>query len=89
MKVPLRLLEPWLRICARQLSFAFASDEVIARLVNTHFLQTGRTLRFCHARDLLVLVQHQCQFHGLPPVVTDELLDEAVATDCFGDQEAR
>lgn len=78
-----------LRNSAEQLQLTFASDEVIARLLEVHFLQTKRSIRFCHARDLLVLVQHQCEFHGLPPVITHELLDEAVATYFFaGEAEA-
>ena len=78
-----------LRICAEQLLLQFADEQVISRLLSRHFQATGRTLRFCHARDLLTLVQHQCQFHELPNVVTNELLDEAVATYFFGDDRPR
>lgn len=75
-------------ISAEQLQLTFAHDGVVDELIETHFLRTGRTIRFCHARDLLVLVKHQCEFHELPPVVTHDLMQEAVATYFFGEEAA-
>jgi hypothetical protein len=70
-------------ISAEQLQLTFQHERVIPRLLEIHFARANRPIRFCHARDLLVLVQHQCEFLGLPSVITDELLDEAVATYFF------
>jgi hypothetical protein len=68
---------------ASKLELTLADPQVAVRLIQKHFVAGGRPLRHCHSRDLLVLVKHQCEFHGLPGVVTDELLDEAVATYFF------
>lgn len=68
---------------ASRLGLTFSDPQLAVRFLQRHFAEAGRTIRFCHARDLLVLVQHQCDFHGLPPVVTEELLDESVATYFF------
>lgn len=68
---------------ATKLELTLADPEIAVRLIQRHFTTANRTLRFCHARDLLVLVQHHCDYHGLPPVVTEPLLDEAVATYFF------
>ncbi len=76
-----------LLLSAEQLRLTFDDGQVIPDLVRKHFVQAGRAMRFCHARDLLVLVQHHCDFHSLPPVITRELFDEAVAAYFFGDPE--
>jgi hypothetical protein len=68
---------------ASKLGLTLSDPQLAVRLLQRHFEAVGRTLRFCHARDLLVLVQHHCEFHNLPLVVTEPLLDEAVATYFF------
>lgn len=70
-------------VMAGKLGLTLSEPQLAVRLIERHFVTPDRPLRYCHARDLLVLVKHQCEFHGLPPVVTDELLDEAVATYFF------
>jgi predicted ATPase with chaperone activity len=52
--------------------------EVIEYLLKKHYLPIGRSLRFCHPRDLLRQVATHCSFRGLPPVVTATALDAAV-----------
>jgi predicted ATPase with chaperone activity len=68
---------------ATKLGLTLADPHIAEHLIQQHFSAANRTLRFCHARDLLVLVQHHCEYHGLPAVVTEPLLDEAVATYFF------
>ena len=62
---------------ARALGLA-CEPAVIDYLISTHYQHRQRPLRFCHARDLLSLVCNACTFNGFPPVVTVELLDQAV-----------
>ncbi|REJ90780.1 MAG: AAA family ATPase [Planctomycetota bacterium] len=62
---------------ARSLGLA-CEPTVIDYLISTHYERPQRPLRFCHARDLLSLICNACAFNGLPPVVTVELLNEAV-----------
>ncbi|MEX2113305.1 MAG: AAA family ATPase [Pirellulales bacterium] len=41
-------------------------DEAITDLIQTHYVAAGRSLRCCHARDLLLQIKHYCEFKGLP-----------------------
>jgi len=47
-------------------------------LLEEHFNRAGRSLRYCHARDLLGQVLHACRFQERAPAVTDSALDAAV-----------
>jgi len=47
-------------------------------LLEHHFRPLKRTLRCCHARDLLNQVQDYCRFRNVPLAVTTETLDAAV-----------
>lgn len=57
----------------------FACDEqAVTYLIDTHYRQADRPLRFCHPRDLLRQVRNYCEFHALPIEVTTETVDVAV-----------
>ena len=43
-----------------------------------HFGDEGRAPRFCHARELVQQVVSFCEFHELPPVLSNKALDVAV-----------
>ena len=47
-------------------------------LINVHYKAAGRTIRFCHARDLLHQVRVFCEFHEQPVTLTNEAIDAAV-----------
>ena len=55
------------------------SEEDVEYLLQRHYRETGRELRFCHPRDLLRMIANTCEFHGHDPTVTAEELDRAVA----------
>jgi hypothetical protein len=54
------------------------TDGDVEYLLQRHYRETGRPMRFCHPRDLLRMIANACQFQGLPPVVTHDALDGAV-----------
>ena len=47
-------------------------------LIEKYFTATGRAMRCCHPRDLLLQVRSYCSYHDLPFEMTDEALDFAV-----------
>jgi len=51
--------------------------ESVDYLIEKHYQETGRAMRFCHARDLLNQVRVYCEFLERPPAVTRESLDAA------------
>ncbi len=51
---------------------------VVEGLLARHYRDAVRTLRFCHARDLLLQAKHFCLFHEQPMVLTPAILDVAV-----------
>jgi predicted ATPase with chaperone activity len=53
-------------------------DDAIEYLLSRHFGETGRPLRYCHPRDLLLQVKAYCEFHDQPLVLTPKSLDVAV-----------
>jgi hypothetical protein len=53
-------------------------SEAVDRLIDKHFTATGRPLRFCHPRDLLLQVLNYCKYHKRPAEMTDEYFDRAV-----------
>jgi hypothetical protein len=53
-------------------------EDAVEYLLATHFTAAGRPMRYCHPRDLLLQVRSFCEFHELPPVLTDKSLDVAV-----------
>ena len=54
------------------------TPEAVEYVLDTHYRQTGRGMRFCHPRDLLRQIQHRATLHDLPTDVTPEGLDAAV-----------
>jgi predicted ATPase with chaperone activity len=53
-------------------------EEAVEYLLTRHYGETGRPLRYCHPRDLLLQVKAYCEFHDQPLVLTPKSLDVAV-----------
>jgi predicted ATPase with chaperone activity len=53
-------------------------DGALDQLIKTHYVDTGRPLRCCHARDLLRQVKHYCEFKGYPPEMATKHIEVAV-----------
>ncbi|OHB71750.1 MAG: AAA family ATPase [Planctomycetes bacterium RBG_13_63_9] len=51
--------------------------KVLDYLVQSHYTATGRSLRFCHPRDLLHQVRVYCDFLDRPAAITREAIDAA------------
>ncbi len=62
---------------ATDLGFRF-DPQIVDYLLEKHFRQSTRHLRFCHARDLLHQVKNLCEFHEQEFVLTETNLDIAV-----------
>ena len=67
------LVEQW----TTRLGLEFKEDAV-EYLLTKHFAETGRPLRYCHPRDLMLQVKAFCEFHDLPLVLNAKALDVAV-----------
>lgn len=61
----------------RQLGLV-STPEVLAAMLERHFHSVGRSLRFCHPRDLLRQISDYCIANEQPPVVTGEIIDEVM-----------
>ncbi|WP_437230678.1 AAA family ATPase [Planctomicrobium sp. SH661] len=73
--------EPQFRKLFRSLTakLEFNHDEtVIDYLIETHYRQANRSLRFCHPRDLLRQMENRCSLHQMERVLNREAIDEAV-----------
>ena len=64
------------RLAAQQ-GFSF-DPRIVEYLLGKHFRSTGRGLRFCHARDILLQVKNLCEFHDQPLKLTENNIDVAV-----------
>ena len=53
-------------------------EDAVEYLLTRHYGETGRPLRYCHPRDLLLQVKAYCEFHDQPLVLTPKSLDVAV-----------
>jgi hypothetical protein len=62
---------------AKRMGIAY-DEAAVDYLVQKHYRQAERQLRFCHVRDLLEQVYNACDFRGQPLVVTQQNLDTAV-----------
>jgi hypothetical protein len=51
--------------------------EPVDYLIETYYRRTGRELRFCHPRDLLLQVRNYCAYHGRPFEMTRDNIDTA------------
>jgi len=52
--------------------------ETVDYLIENHYQRTGRPLRFCHPRDLLMQVRNYCIYHNRPLELLPEYVDRAV-----------
>jgi hypothetical protein len=52
--------------------------EAVHYLVQTHYTPHSRSLRRCHARDLLVQIKNYCAYFGRPIELRPDYLDRAV-----------
>jgi len=52
--------------------------EAVDYLIEHHYRRTGRPMRFCHPRDLLMQVRNYCIYHHRPLELLPEYLDKAV-----------
>jgi predicted ATPase with chaperone activity len=53
-------------------------ESAVDYLLQTHYRAAGRSLRFCHPRDLLHQIRTLCTFLDMPAVVHQQTLDAAV-----------
>jgi predicted ATPase with chaperone activity len=65
------------RMMAPKLGFEY-DEQVIDELIEKHYRQTGRPMRCCHPRDLLLQVRSFCAYKGSPTALTSEYLEMAV-----------
>ncbi|MBC8351960.1 MAG: AAA family ATPase [Planctomycetes bacterium] len=62
---------------AAQMGFSF-DPKIVDYLLEKHYRSTGRGLRFCHARDVLLQVKNLCEFHEQTFVLTETNVDVAI-----------
>ncbi len=65
------------RVIAPKMGFEYRSEPV-DYLIETHYKKTGRPLRFCQPRDLLLQVRNYCVYDNSPLEMTNEYFDKAV-----------
>jgi hypothetical protein len=53
-------------------------EDVFAYLIERHYQRTGRPMRCCHPRDLLLQVKNFCNFNGIQAEMTNDTMDFAV-----------
>jgi MoxR-like ATPase len=63
---------------AAAMGIACAPQDVVY-LLDQHYRATGRGMRFCHPRDLLRQIENYCLLVEIPPEVTPDRIDVAVA----------
>jgi predicted ATPase with chaperone activity len=64
-------------IMAKGFGIAYRKEPV-DYLIETYYRKTGRPLRFCQPRDLLLQVRNYCLYYNRAPELTPEYLDRAV-----------
>lgn len=52
--------------------------DAVDYLIEKHFRSAGRSMRYCHPRDLLLQVRNICEFHDCPYELSNEAFDVAV-----------
>jgi hypothetical protein len=52
--------------------------EAVHYLIQTHYMPYGRSLRRCHARDLLAQIKNYCTYSGKPMELRPDYLDRVV-----------
>jgi hypothetical protein len=59
-------------------AMGFIVDEAaVDYLIDTYYKKTGRGMRYCHPRDLLLQVRNRCLFNNTPLELTEEAFDYA------------
>ena len=53
------------------------SDDAFDHLLTKSYVETGRPMRYCQPRDLLLQVKNFCEFHDQPLVLTGKALEVA------------
>jgi predicted ATPase with chaperone activity len=53
-------------------------EATVNYLLSKHYTAHGRSLRYCHPRDLLRQVYNYCRFRNIPLAVTQQSIDTAV-----------
>ncbi len=66
-----------LRAMAESMSVQY-DDAQGAYLLSRYFGSGQRSLRYCHARDLMLQARTACEFQGRPPAFVPEIIDQAV-----------
>ena len=65
------------RVMGEKLGIAYC-EEAVDYLIEKHFKEADRPLRFCHPRDLLMQVRNYCKYQEIPAVMSNENFDRAV-----------
>ena len=65
------------RQIAPKMGFEFRA-EAIEYLLERHYRQPQRPMRYCHPRDLLMQIRNYCAYKGLPMELSNEYFDLAV-----------
>jgi hypothetical protein len=65
------------RMMAPKLGFEY-NDDVVTYLLDTHYRPTGRPMRCCHPRDLLMQARNMYLYEGHPLELTQDAMDFAV-----------
>jgi predicted ATPase with chaperone activity len=68
-----------MRTMAQKYGIAYC-DSAVDDLIDRHYRQTGRPLRFCHPRDLLLQIRYLCEFHELVSEMSPQNFDAAAGT---------
>ena len=64
-------------IMGQRLGFAYSADAVDS-LIQQHYRQKNRPLRFCHPRDLLLQIRNHCTYYGEELLMTETYFDQAI-----------
>jgi DNA helicase TIP49 (TBP-interacting protein) len=56
------------------------SEDTIDYLIEEHYKKTGRSMRRCHPRDLLEIIEDYCVYKNEDLQVNRDLLDRAAET---------
>jgi hypothetical protein len=65
------------RLNARRTGVEY-SEEDVSYLIDRHYREANRHMRFCHPRDILEHIHNACNFQGKKACVTRDGLDRAV-----------
>jgi len=66
-----------LKLMAEKMDVAH-DEAAVDYLIETHYRQVNRPLRFCQPRDLLLQIRNYCRYYGDRPQMTPDYFDKAV-----------